>query len=276
MVLSDDAPAESANTWKEFLAAGDGGAGAGAATLVGDGDQPATWSPRPARCSAEGRRHHPRPDPAGVRDLDRPGGLRHGDRYLIVNPFFHTFGYKAGVIACLMRGATMNPQPVFNVDTVLANIVGGGAGVGAAGPARLHEVTADHPARDAHDLSALRLVVTGAAVVPLRLVERLRGELGVDTVRTAPASPRRAASSRCAAAATTSAIPAFMLWLGDPGHRDNGGGRPGRAGWSRCSRRDPGPRLQRHARLLPGRSRRWRKVLGEDRPAANGATWVLA
>ena len=25
--------------------------------------------------------------------------LREGDRYLIVNPFFHTFGYKAGCIA---------------------------------------------------------------------------------------------------------------------------------------------------------------------------------
>ncbi|NUK69148.1 AMP-binding protein, partial [Streptomyces lunaelactis] len=43
----------------------------------------------------------------------------------------------------------------------------------------------DHPARDAHDLSALRLVVTGAAVVPLRLVERLRNELHIATVLTA-------------------------------------------------------------------------------------------
>ena len=25
--------------------------------------------------------------------------LREGDRYLMVNPFFHTFGYKAGLIA---------------------------------------------------------------------------------------------------------------------------------------------------------------------------------
>src|SRR5439155_1707359 len=33
-------------------------------------------------------------------------GLIEGDRYLIVNPFFHTFGYKAGILACLMRGAT--------------------------------------------------------------------------------------------------------------------------------------------------------------------------
>ena len=47
-------------------------------------------------------------------------GLRAGDRYLIVNPFFHTFGYKAGILACLMAGATMVPEPVFDVDVVLA------------------------------------------------------------------------------------------------------------------------------------------------------------
>jgi acyl-CoA synthetase (AMP-forming)/AMP-acid ligase II len=111
-------------------------------------------------------------------------GLRQGDRYLIVNPFFHTFGYKAGVIACLMRGATMIPQPVFNIDTVLANVAAERVSV-LPGPPTLHQSLLDHPARDAHDLSALRLVVTGAAVVPLRLVERLRGELGVRTVLTA-------------------------------------------------------------------------------------------
>ncbi len=53
------------------------------------------------------------------------------------------------------------------------------------GPPALLQQLLDHPARDAHDLSTLRLVVTGAAVVPLRLVERLRGELGVGTVLTA-------------------------------------------------------------------------------------------
>ena len=31
-------------------------------------------------------------------------GLGAGDRYLVVNPFFHTFGYKAGILACLMAG----------------------------------------------------------------------------------------------------------------------------------------------------------------------------
>ncbi|MEV4947629.1 FadD3 family acyl-CoA ligase [Streptomyces sp. NPDC053755] len=111
-------------------------------------------------------------------------GLRTGDRYLIVNPFFHTFGYKAGIIACLTRGAVMIPQPVFNVDTVLANIASERVSV-LPGPPTLHQSLLDHPSRSSYDLSTLRLVVTGAAVVPLRLVERLRGELGVGTVLTA-------------------------------------------------------------------------------------------
>ena len=58
-------------------------------------------------------------------------GLRQGDRYLIVNPFFHTFGYKAGILACLMTGATMVPEPVFDVDRVRA-ADRGGADLGAA------------------------------------------------------------------------------------------------------------------------------------------------
>ena len=37
-------------------------------------------------------------------------GLRQGDRYLIINPFFHTFGYKAGWMACILRGATIVPM----------------------------------------------------------------------------------------------------------------------------------------------------------------------
>ncbi|MCJ7672840.1 MAG: AMP-binding protein, partial [Acidimicrobiia bacterium] len=46
-------------------------------------------------------------------------GLREGDRYLIVNPFFHTFGYKAGWMACVLRGATIVPLAMFDVPKVL-------------------------------------------------------------------------------------------------------------------------------------------------------------
>ncbi|MEU9348845.1 FadD3 family acyl-CoA ligase [Streptomyces sp. NPDC048278] len=186
VVLSEDAPV-GFRTWKDFLAAGEG-VGAAEVTCRSaelDGSRLSdiiftsgtTGRPKGAMIThAQTLRAY-----EIWADL---AGLRTGDRYLIVNPFFHTFGYKAGVIACLMRGATMIPQPVFNVATVLANVAAERVSV-LPGPPTLHQSLLDHPARDAHDLSALRLVVTGAAVVPLLLVERLRGELGVQTVLTA-------------------------------------------------------------------------------------------
>ncbi|WP_307050147.1 fatty acid--CoA ligase family protein [Streptomyces achromogenes] len=186
VVLSDDAPADF-RAWKDFLASGEG---VGRAQVRARGDAVRGEDPSDIvfTSGTTGR-------PKGVvithaQTLRAYGiwtdlaGLRHGDRYLIVNPFFHTFGYKAGVIACLMRGATMIPQPVFDVDTVLANVAAERVSV-LPGPPTLHQSLLDHASRDRHDLSALRLVVTGAAVVPLRLVERLRGELGVETVLTA-------------------------------------------------------------------------------------------
>jgi len=111
-------------------------------------------------------------------------GLRAGDRYLIVNPFFHTFGYKAGILACLMTGATMVPEPVFDVDVVLGRIGDEAISV-LPGPPTIFQSILDHPRRSSVDLSSLRLVVTGAAVVPVELVEALWSDLGIGTVLTA-------------------------------------------------------------------------------------------
>jgi acyl-CoA synthetase (AMP-forming)/AMP-acid ligase II len=111
-------------------------------------------------------------------------GLRAGDRYLIVNPFFHTFGYKAGILACLMAGATMVPEPVFDVDVVLQRIADERISV-LPGPPTIFQSILDHPKRHAYDLSSLRLVVTGAAVVPVELVEALWSEMKIETVLTA-------------------------------------------------------------------------------------------
>ena len=49
-------------------------------------------------------------------------GLRAGDRYLVALPFFHSFGYKAGWLACLMMGATAFPLAVFDVNAVLERV----------------------------------------------------------------------------------------------------------------------------------------------------------
>jgi acyl-CoA synthetase (AMP-forming)/AMP-acid ligase II len=111
-------------------------------------------------------------------------GLTEGDRYLVVNPFFHTFGYKAGVVACLLRGATIIPEPVFDVPAVLARIAAERVTV-LPGPPTLYASILDGPDRTALDLSSLRLAVTGAASVPVRLVERMRAELTFRTVLTA-------------------------------------------------------------------------------------------
>ncbi|MER7462837.1 FadD3 family acyl-CoA ligase [Streptomyces sp. NPDC097981] len=186
VVLAEDAP-QSFRTWKDFLADGDA---VGAETVRERAESIRPQAPSDIIFTS-GTTGSPKgaviTHAQTLRCYDvwsELAGLREGDRYLIVNPFFHTFGYKAGIIACLMRGATMVPQPVFNVDTVLANIAAERISV-LPGPPTLHQSLLDHPQRDHHDLSALRLVVTGAAVVPLRLVERLRGELHISTVLTA-------------------------------------------------------------------------------------------
>ena len=49
-------------------------------------------------------------------------GLTAGDRYLMVNPYFHMFGLKAGILASVAAGATMLPEPVFDVDRVLSRV----------------------------------------------------------------------------------------------------------------------------------------------------------
>ena len=111
-------------------------------------------------------------------------GLRAGDRYLIVNPFFHTFGYKAGILACLMAGATMVPEPVFDVGVILQRVSEERISV-LPGPPTIFQSILDHPERRSFDLSTLRLVVTGAAVIPVELIESLWSDLGIATVLTA-------------------------------------------------------------------------------------------
>ncbi|TDD33718.1 fatty acid--CoA ligase family protein [Actinomadura sp. KC06] len=103
-------------------------------------------------------------------------GVRSGDRYLIVNPLFHSFGYKAGVLACLLKGATMVLQRTFDVPETLRLIERERITV-LPGPPTIYTSLLDAPGRDERDLSSLRLAVTGAADVPVALVRRIRAEL---------------------------------------------------------------------------------------------------
>jgi acyl-CoA synthetase (AMP-forming)/AMP-acid ligase II len=111
-------------------------------------------------------------------------GLAPSDRYLVVNPFFHTFGYKAGILACLMAGATVVPEAVFDARLVMERIAAERISV-LPGPPTLYQGLLADPDRSDYDLSSLRLGVTGAAVVPVELVHAMSSELGFDTVLTA-------------------------------------------------------------------------------------------
>ncbi|WP_194898829.1 FadD3 family acyl-CoA ligase [Catenulispora pinisilvae] len=111
-------------------------------------------------------------------------GLHAGDRYLIANPFSHTFGYKAGILACLMRGATMVPLASFDADALFTAIERERITVFPAAPA-VYQMLLAHPELAKHDLSSLRAAATGAAVIPVELIERMRDTLGLSTVITA-------------------------------------------------------------------------------------------
>jgi acyl-CoA synthetase (AMP-forming)/AMP-acid ligase II len=110
-------------------------------------------------------------------------GLRAGDRYLIVNPFFHAFGYKAGIVAALTTGATILPHAVFDPAAVFERIPADRISMLPAPPA-LYQTLLNHPDLDKHDMSSLRLAVTGAAVIPVELVRQMRDVLGFETVIT--------------------------------------------------------------------------------------------
>jgi HIP---CoA ligase len=185
VVLRGDAP-DGTQSWPEFLAAGTavGSAEAGVRALSVEPDDLSdilftsgtTGNPKGAMLThAQTLRAY--------RDWSEVVGLRDRDRYLIVNPFFHAFGYKAGWLASLMMGATVLPQPVFDAEQVLARVPGDRVTV-LPGPPTLYQTILNHPARDEHDLSSLRLSVTGAAAIPVELIMRMRKELTFKTIIT--------------------------------------------------------------------------------------------
>lgn len=106
------------------------------------------------------------------------------DVYLIINPFFHSFGYKAGWVVALLRGATIVPVLRFDLDATLATIARERVTILPGPPTVFYSLLA-HPERRSFDLSSLRLAVTGAAPVPVTLIERMRRELMFETILTA-------------------------------------------------------------------------------------------
>jgi len=111
-------------------------------------------------------------------------GLNENDRYLIVNPFFHTFGYKAGWLASVMRGVTAYPCPIFDADQII-QIINKEKISMLPGPPTLYQSILTSQLIETMDISSLRLGVTGAASIPIQLIKDMKETLGFETVITA-------------------------------------------------------------------------------------------
>jgi HIP---CoA ligase len=109
------------------------------------------------------------------------GQVTSADRYLCINPFFHNFGYKAGILACLQTGATLIPQLTFDPEQAMRAVQEHRITV-LPGPPTIYQTLLDHPKRGDYDLTSLRFAVTGAATIPVVLIERMQSELDIDIV----------------------------------------------------------------------------------------------
>ncbi|HZV11125.1 MAG TPA: AMP-binding protein [Novosphingobium sp.] len=95
--------------------------------------------------------------------------LRAGERMAIVNPFFHSFGYRSGWVSALIAGITIYPLASFDAGALLALIAREKISV-LMGPPTLFQGLMEHADFATTDLSSLRVGHTGAAKVPVELI----------------------------------------------------------------------------------------------------------
>jgi acyl-CoA synthetase (AMP-forming)/AMP-acid ligase II len=182
-----DGDAKAAESWDEFIAAGaqvpDADVEARAAAVTPDDVSDILFTSGTTGRSKGVLCAH-RQSLSGSAAWAACGKLTADDRYLAINPFFHNFGYKAGILACLQTGATLIPQLTFDPRRALAAVEAHRITV-LPGPPTIYQSLLDHPDRARFDLSSLRFAVTGATTVPVVLIERMQSELDIDTVLTA-------------------------------------------------------------------------------------------
>lgn len=184
-VEDDDTLAE--HSWSQFITAGDAVPAAdidARAAAVGPDDLADILFTSGTTGRSKGVLSAHRQSLAGPAGWAACGQMTAADRYLAINPFFHNFGYKAGILACLQTGATLIPQLTFDPVAALRAIETHRITV-LPGPPTIYQSLLDHPDRDRYDLSSLRFAVTGAATVPVVLIERMQTELDIDIVLTA-------------------------------------------------------------------------------------------
>ena len=103
------------------------------------------------------------------------------DRYLVISPFFHSYGYKVGILASVVSGCALYPMAAFEAELALAMIERDRITIVPGAPTIFHSLL-ESPDFSTTDTSSLRLANLGAASIPPRLIERMLTELSFELV----------------------------------------------------------------------------------------------
>ncbi|WP_306320098.1 MULTISPECIES: FadD3 family acyl-CoA ligase [unclassified Streptomyces] len=110
--------------------------------------------------------------------------FRAGDVFLVVPPFFHCFGYKAGWLASFLHGVTVVPMAMFDAGRALELIERERVSV-MLGPPTIFQDLIAAPDRARRDTSSLRISMTGGTTIPEQLIHAMKDELSFDIVMSA-------------------------------------------------------------------------------------------
>ncbi|MER5787440.1 FadD3 family acyl-CoA ligase [Streptomyces sp. NPDC001980] len=157
------------------------------------------------------------------------------DTFLVIPPFFHCFGYKAGWLASLMHGVTVIPMAVFDAGRALRIIADERVSILLGPPTIFHDLL-DHPDRPSYDLSSLRVSMTGGTTIPEALIRAMKKELTFDIVLSAygltessalVTSTRVGDPEETVARTTGRPVPDVEVRIADDTGQDVGAGRDG-------------------------------------------------
>ncbi|GAA2447512.1 FadD3 family acyl-CoA ligase [Actinomadura vinacea] len=183
VVLGGPAPAADAIGWDEFRANGSRVSAAAAeerALAVAPGDLAEIMATSGTTGAPKGVMLHHEQLLRGYWDWAELVTLRAGDRYPIIAPFSHGFGINAGLLACVLRRATMMPIPVFAPDELMGLIEEHRISVLAGAPPMFFRLLDELEGPAPRDLSSLRVAICGAAAVPPELIRRLVDRVGLE------------------------------------------------------------------------------------------------
>ncbi|MFF5254518.1 FadD3 family acyl-CoA ligase [Streptomyces leeuwenhoekii] len=111
-------------------------------------------------------------------------GFRASDSFLVIPPFFHCFGYKAGWLASFLHGVTVLPMAVFDAGRALELIERERVSILLGPPTIFHDLL-HHPDRPDRDLSSLRVSMTGGSTIAESLIRAMKRDLSFDIVLSA-------------------------------------------------------------------------------------------